>query len=808
MEQVEFEVEQLKVVVYTNITNSKDEMVEFNRSMLHIPKTDDDENNTEMTLVNLPFFTAEIEYPITRLNRMNYHDRVNFFFNQKYFIDILRPYYDPNMLLNQHIATLNNRISKLKLKIGEIDNLLKPIYPDSPGKYESAITYLNKSISEVDTDGINTDATFKNAEKMVKNIHVKYKILSSATRLHVKVQETINKSQGVDDDIQNTATESSKNALDKAINIYQTPDNGSIITTATDAYTAAKRAHTKLIEAINDENDDDWEYDDDDSYWDEDSTTSSNASSSLNSGIYTQDDDDDDGTHYYAERNYSVRERITRKNIKTMLEILFPTKFPVINDVQTSYEYIQNQKSTRPFWFNPFQTHYFSYLTISGKIHTVKKTVWLNDILNHPVYQKIFIEYRKLKKWADEKGYNMDDTDENHPKNIFTTTLDAVHTDYSAEIPVRKFKTTMLGFVQPLRNSSNTYLQKLIDGLTSKTKNETENTKHSIEFYELLDNIYDKYINSDSDSDSKQNISAYINTGISYINMGESNKPTREVYFMIDLIDGEINDKNKSSIYCPYMGDSLGNKLEYLINNPQTDNNKWAVDKNRQIFSLSKMKETISGNDYKQKMEEGPSNPSKNVGYKQLNPSKNVGYKQSNPSNRPTNEISINTEVSNNFMTYILKVEKDKPDEVENIIKKLKFKYMDSNITSIDKSRLLDSMQNLSTLSNKLVGAIIKWSKDIQVQTPGVTELLITIKNAINTQNELNSAKKKRYSVDVYDTSGQEKLKIDRDTDINNLLLLIVGKVQKHEASKNRRISGGTKKKKTRSKKNTRRRRE
>ena len=93
MEQVEFEVEPLKVMIYTNITNSKDEMVEFNRGMLHIPKSPDDETNTEMTLANLPFFTSDIEYPISRLNRMNYHDRVNFFFNQKNFIDILRPYY-------------------------------------------------------------------------------------------------------------------------------------------------------------------------------------------------------------------------------------------------------------------------------------------------------------------------------------------------------------------------------------------------------------------------------------------------------------------------------------------------------------------------------------------------------------------------------------------------------------------------------------------------------------------------------------------------------------------------------------------
>ena len=277
--------------------------------------------------------------------------------------------------------------------------------------------------------------------------------------------------------------------------------------------------------------------------------------------------------------------------------------------------------------------------------------------------------------------------------------------------------------------------------------------------------------------------------------MGESNKPTREVYFMIDLIDGEINDKNKSSIYCPYMGDSLGNKLEYLINNRNvTDKKDWAVDKDRQIFSLSNMEETET--EYTQKLEEGPSNPSKNVGYKQLD-----------QQTRSTNEISISTEVSSHFMTHILKVEKDKPDEVEDIIKNLKKKYFDSNITSIDKSRLLDSMKNLSTLSNKLVGVIIQWSKDIYVQNNNVIDSLITIKTEINGQNEKNAAKKKRYSVEMYDTSGQEKIKINRDTDINNLLLLLVDKLQKHEESKKRRISGGTKKHKSRSKKNTRRRR-
>ena len=158
-------------------------------------------------------------------------------------------------------------------------------------------------------------------------------------------------------------------------------------------------------------------------------------------------------------------------------------------------------------------------------------------------------------------------------------------------------------------------------------------------------------------------------------------------------------------------------------------------------------------------------------------------------------------------MTHILKVEKGKPDEVEDIIKNLKLKYIDDNINFIDKNRLLASMKRLGTLSNKLIEVIILWSKDINVQNNDVINKLISLKNEIISQNEMNQAKKKRYSVEMYDTSGQEKIKINRDTDINNLLLLIVNKLQKHEASKKRRISGGTKKHKSRSKKNTRRRR-
>ena len=114
---------------------------------------------------------------------------------------------------------------------------------------------------------------------------------------------------------------------------------------------------------------------------------------------YSEDDElDAEDENYYA-----LRERRTRKNIMTMIELIFPTKEPVKNDIHQSHNNLLLKTSTKPLWYDVFGNKYFSYLKINGKIYTIKKNVWLNDILNHPVYRKLVVEYRKLRKWADEK---------------------------------------------------------------------------------------------------------------------------------------------------------------------------------------------------------------------------------------------------------------------------------------------------------------------------------------------------------------------------------------------------------------------
>ena len=88
----------------------------------------------------------------------------------------------------------------------------------------------------------------------------------------------------------------------------------------------------------------------------------------------------------------------------------------------------------------------------------------------------------------------MNEHDEFHPKKIFTSNLDnyKLFKEQTQPIPFRKFKTTMLGFVEPLRNYSNTYLQKLINIVTNRVKD----SGSPEQFYKLLDNVYNAYINS------------------------------------------------------------------------------------------------------------------------------------------------------------------------------------------------------------------------------------------------------------------------------------------------------------------------
>ena len=99
---------------------------------------------------------------------------------------------------------------------------------------------------------------------------------------------------------------------------------------------------------------------------------------------------------------------ILNYNVMKMLEFLFPTALPVNKNIKESFNtYIgpdifggRLKLSLEPVmaWFNFYN---FSFIKVKDKEYTINRVIWLNDVLNHPIYSKLIDEYQTYKKWSE-----------------------------------------------------------------------------------------------------------------------------------------------------------------------------------------------------------------------------------------------------------------------------------------------------------------------------------------------------------------------------------------------------------------------
>jgi hypothetical protein len=105
---------------------------------------------------------------------------------------------------------------------------------------------------------------------------------------------------------------------------------------------------------------------------------------------------------------------VLKYNIECMLELLFPTYFPVNRNITSSFNEYILQKTSSEFSLegaNPFSnTSNFSYIKINNKIYTITKTIWLNDLLNHPIYRYFIQEFINYTNWAENEQKIIVDT--------------------------------------------------------------------------------------------------------------------------------------------------------------------------------------------------------------------------------------------------------------------------------------------------------------------------------------------------------------------------------------------------------------
>ena len=124
-----------------------------------------------------------------------------------------------------------------------------------------------------------------------------------------------------------------------------------------------------------------------------------------------QIDSNDTGVDRDLERNPQF---IKKSNFKTMLQLLFPTAFPFINNITQSIDEVIDPDMENIKLFTTKGSNFgkilskkfskrFSYLNVDNKTYTITRTIWLNDVMNHYLYNELLNTYYVFDDWRENK---------------------------------------------------------------------------------------------------------------------------------------------------------------------------------------------------------------------------------------------------------------------------------------------------------------------------------------------------------------------------------------------------------------------
>jgi hypothetical protein len=66
----------------------------------------------------------------------------------------------------------------------------------------------------------------------------------------------------------------------------------------------------------------------------------------------------------------------------------------------------------------------FSYLKVDSKIYTISRVIWLNDLLNHPVYRKFIDNFINYSLWIERERDRMEILLDSKKKKLFGRIID------------------------------------------------------------------------------------------------------------------------------------------------------------------------------------------------------------------------------------------------------------------------------------------------------------------------------------------------------------------------------------------------
>jgi hypothetical protein len=284
-----------------------------------------------------------------------------------------------------------------------------------------------------------------------------------------------------------------------------------------------------------------------------------------------------------------------RKNVMTMLFALFTTAYPIKSDIsesisQLSYKWSE-EKLLQLFYDIAVKADTFSYLTIHSKLYTVKRAVWLNDVLNHPRYRTLLEEFRRftirMNDVIDRKRRQLGVTSDRGKQAALNDELKRIKDvldgtdlkDLAQEFPAFSSYLTKFRKSNPSREviTTNVVLQDMID------------SPELSEIFTFLRNIYQYYILGKGQTNPYNEYSSSgksFNTGVMVLNQKNSNDPAFRIYVLMDLVEGKLTSDIVKQVDCQFNDVDLARELR-ILTMKQNDTFYWEVDRNRMFYKLS-----------------------------------------------------------------------------------------------------------------------------------------------------------------------------------------------------------------------------
>jgi hypothetical protein len=267
-----------------------------------------------------------------------------------------------------------------------------------------------------------------------------------------------------------------------------------------------------------------------------------------------------------------------------------------------------------------------------------------------------------------------------------------------------------------------------------------------------------------------------VNIGVSTLTPGTVGQRKREIHINCEFIGGEVNSKNITDIYCPFVSDTLGNKLKDYIEQNNINTSFWQLKTSEPIFNIDTNESTNAISDTPDPKNYNTSSTDKNRDLLQ------------NSSNKTESIIKkVDEGAKNNFQSKIM-FNKGYSKEINEKIK---------NVNSYKPDLLLksDNMYDfISSRDKSITNFITQWNKD---QYKNV-DLLVSMQSKIKEyEANIDGANTKFKNKDF--TTEQERLENKYKIASYNLLIEVL-KVLIIDEDKKQRLNKGGKSKTMRKK--------